>query len=357
MALNFPNSPTDGQVYTDAVTGNRYVYSSGSQRWNFSANGIDMSVSTDKPVSPQQGDLWWNSDYGRMFVYYTDADSSQWVEASPILETSVFYAYANSAANSANAYTVTVSDASNTKLSNTNVTLAGNLTVTGAVIATALEGYGMGFANANLITGVGYTIWTIPSGVQRFKVTLIGGGGGGGGTNVTAGATGSGGGSSGVCIGFFNYVSGVDSLYCNVGGAGLVTSSNGAGANGSSSNVTYNDVWMFANGGFGGANNQVLPTLGFIGGAAGTASGGSINIPGDTGEPGGIASATNPVTGTGAFTPLGWGNGGDLPGSPTGANGSSGSGYGSGGSGARNGAGTTIRAGGSGANGAILIEW
>lgn len=351
MALNFPNSPTANQIYTDSTTGNRYLWDATNKVWRWTPNTISLVVQSLAPGSPSSGQLWWNADLGRMFVYYNDGDSSQWVETNPVPDV---YAITNSAIQS---YAVSANNWANTKLSNTNVTLAGNLTVTGAVIATALEGYGMGFANANLITGVGYTIWTIPSGVQRFKVTLIGGGGGGGGTNVTAGATGSGGGSSGVCIGFFNYVSGVDSLYCNVGRAGLVTSSNGAGANGSSSNVTYNDVWMFANGGFGGANNQVLPTLGFIGGAAGTASGGSINIPGDTGEPGGIASATNPVTGTGAFTPLGWGNGGDLPGSPTGANGSSGSGYGSGGSGARNGAGTTIRAGGSGANGAILIEW
>lgn len=113
MALNFPNSPTDGQVYTDAVTGNRYVYSSGSQRWNFSANGIDMSVSTDKPVSPQQGDLWWNSDYGKMFVYYTDTDSSQWVEASPVPDLSGSYPFSNTAANNANAYAITVGAASN----------------------------------------------------------------------------------------------------------------------------------------------------------------------------------------------------------------------------------------------------
>ena len=29
------------------------------------------------------GDLWWDSDDGRLYIYYTDADSSQWVDASP----------------------------------------------------------------------------------------------------------------------------------------------------------------------------------------------------------------------------------------------------------------------------------
>ena len=37
------------------------------------------------PTSPKIGDLWWESDTGRLKVYYADADSSQWVDASPPL--------------------------------------------------------------------------------------------------------------------------------------------------------------------------------------------------------------------------------------------------------------------------------
>ena len=36
------------------------------------------------PGSPSDGDLWWDSDSGRLNVYYQDADSSQWVDASPL---------------------------------------------------------------------------------------------------------------------------------------------------------------------------------------------------------------------------------------------------------------------------------
>jgi len=36
------------------------------------------------PASPSDGDLWWDSDSGRLNVYYQDADSSQWVDASPL---------------------------------------------------------------------------------------------------------------------------------------------------------------------------------------------------------------------------------------------------------------------------------
>lgn len=34
MALNFPNSPTDGQIFIDPTSGNRYVYNTAKSRWN-----------------------------------------------------------------------------------------------------------------------------------------------------------------------------------------------------------------------------------------------------------------------------------------------------------------------------------
>lgn len=34
MALNFPASPTDGQIYIDPTSGNRYVYDAARIRWN-----------------------------------------------------------------------------------------------------------------------------------------------------------------------------------------------------------------------------------------------------------------------------------------------------------------------------------
>ena len=34
MALNFPNTPSDGQIYIDPTSGNRYVYDGPNSRWN-----------------------------------------------------------------------------------------------------------------------------------------------------------------------------------------------------------------------------------------------------------------------------------------------------------------------------------
>ena len=47
-------------------------------------SGGGASVTTDDtpPTSPSDGDLWWDSQNGRLNVYYQDANSSQWVDAS-----------------------------------------------------------------------------------------------------------------------------------------------------------------------------------------------------------------------------------------------------------------------------------
>ena len=48
--------------------------------------GANVTISDTIPAgTPSAGDLWWESDAGRLKVYYTDTDSSQWVDASPPL--------------------------------------------------------------------------------------------------------------------------------------------------------------------------------------------------------------------------------------------------------------------------------
>tara|TARA_B100000676_G_scaffold19474_1_gene16931 strand:- start:1004 stop:4507 length:3504 start_codon:yes stop_codon:yes gene_type:complete len=39
----------------------------------------NLTVSTSAPGSPTAGDMWWDSDDGRLGVYYNDGSSSQWV--------------------------------------------------------------------------------------------------------------------------------------------------------------------------------------------------------------------------------------------------------------------------------------
>lgn len=75
MALDFPSSPTDGQVY------NNFIWDAAKGVWK-SKNiaGTVASVSATVPTSANNGDMWFNSTTGVTYVYYNDGTSSQWVE-------------------------------------------------------------------------------------------------------------------------------------------------------------------------------------------------------------------------------------------------------------------------------------
>ena len=53
----------------------------GSQSW--SVLGGSAAVSSGAPGTQSQGDLWYDTDDGRLFIYYDDGSSAQWVDASP----------------------------------------------------------------------------------------------------------------------------------------------------------------------------------------------------------------------------------------------------------------------------------
>ena len=42
------------------------------------------SVGDNPPTSPTPGDMWWKSDEGSLKIYYSDVDTNQWVDASPV---------------------------------------------------------------------------------------------------------------------------------------------------------------------------------------------------------------------------------------------------------------------------------
>lgn len=75
-----PNADgSTGQVLSTNGTGTlSWVTAAGSA-------GSTVSVGDSAPISPAptNGDLWYNSLQGRLFVYYTDTDTNQWIDASP----------------------------------------------------------------------------------------------------------------------------------------------------------------------------------------------------------------------------------------------------------------------------------
>lgn len=42
-----------------------------------------VAIGPTPPEDPIPGNLWWNSEEGRMYVYYQDDDSAQWVQTIP----------------------------------------------------------------------------------------------------------------------------------------------------------------------------------------------------------------------------------------------------------------------------------
>lgn len=240
----------------------------------------------------------------------------------------------------------------------TNLAITGISTLTGNVIATDnitannFSGFGIGFGSNLQILDSG-TSWTVPTGVKRWKVTVVGGGGQGGGSAATAGHVGNGGGSGAIVVGFYDFVTGQTAMTYNIGAAGSGAGTNAQGTAGGASNTTYNAVVYNAGGGGGGNTSATVNG----GGLAGTGTGGRWNFTGDKGHSGGVAAATNPVSGVGGDTRFGLGMGGGHVGTAAGATGEVAEGYGAGGAGGKSGSAATARAGGAGVQGVIIVEW
>ena len=86
MAINFPNSPVTGDDFDSSgvnwkYDGEKWV----SQASGGSGGGASVTVSESPPGTAASGDLWYDSstDDGRLYVYYEDGSSDQWVDASP----------------------------------------------------------------------------------------------------------------------------------------------------------------------------------------------------------------------------------------------------------------------------------
>ena len=170
--------------------------------------------------------------------------------------------------------------------------------------------------------------FTIPTGITKLKVTVVGGGGAGGVNGTTGGG---GGGGGGTAITYLTGLTPGNTLAVTVGAAG--SASTVASGTQTISTIT---------GGAGSVGN----TNGG-GGAGGAASGGTLNIPGGTG------GTSDPVSGVGQFSGFGGSTFFAQSVSNTTANqptGSAGTGYGGGGAGG-------VTTGGAGAAGVVVFEY
>ena len=70
MAINFPNSPSNGATHTAA--GQTFTYDGTAGVWN-PQEGTPVSTGTSAPSSPSPGDLWFDTATGTLYFYYADA--------------------------------------------------------------------------------------------------------------------------------------------------------------------------------------------------------------------------------------------------------------------------------------------
>ena len=76
--LTYPTvNGTNGQVLTSDGAGN--------VAWGAGGGGGASVTISDTPPAASAGDLWWESDTGRLKIYYQDVDSAQWVDVAPPL--------------------------------------------------------------------------------------------------------------------------------------------------------------------------------------------------------------------------------------------------------------------------------
>jgi hypothetical protein len=81
-----PSSPSNGDQWFNSADGSMYIYyaDGSSNQWVSVSGpaGSSVSVGTTPPTGAANGDQWFNSDSATLYVYYADGSSSQWVAVS-----------------------------------------------------------------------------------------------------------------------------------------------------------------------------------------------------------------------------------------------------------------------------------
>jgi hypothetical protein len=230
-----------------------------------------------------------------------------------------------------------------------------------AVASTAFVRLYGGFQNMVVLTSGSGATGTIPTGISKIKVTMIGGGGAGGGGAAAIGDAGAGGGSGAMSIAYLVSASLSGATYTYTVGTAGAGASGAVGGNGGASSFSVLSNTFTAPGGTGGALGAAVSTP-YAGGAGGTA--GSVTAGAYTstqflvGTAGGFswgtAAAGTCVGGMGGSGLFGQGAGRGAVGATVATAATANTGAGGGGSASTTAAATT---GGNGGSGVIIIEY
>jgi len=81
MAINFPDSPSNGDTHTES--GRTFTYNTSKTKWVYSNSPNASVTSSDTaPTSPNVGDMWLDSATGELLIWYADGSSNQWIGVS-----------------------------------------------------------------------------------------------------------------------------------------------------------------------------------------------------------------------------------------------------------------------------------
>jgi hypothetical protein len=206
MAINFPGSPTDQQIYTDTVTGNKFIYYSTPGVWkniSYTSGYNKVTISSTAPSSPSNGDWWFYQDAGELYIYY---NNSQWITATgggginnannALTANNASYLGGVAAASYINTASISSYFTNYAVLSGAaftgNVSTSANLTVTGIVSITGNSAHTGTATFANTITVTGnatFSNTTTYTGAATFSNTVTITGGITGSTSLVVGNT------------------------------------------------------------------------------------------------------------------------------------------------------------------------
>lgn len=238
-----------------------------------------------------------------------------------------------------------------------SVPIDDDVSITGTLSVSSSFSNGNAAANVQVFTADG--TWTKPSGAKTVIVEAVGGGGGSGGTAATtspqvANSSGGGGGAYARKVFAASALGATEAVVVGAGGTAGTSGNNAGGAGGDS---TFDSVT--AGGGSGGqgsaAQTNTANAITGIGGSGGTATGGDLNVVGDSGEHGMVFGAEYRFGGRGGGSGGGFGGGVNSATTGGGAVGTAGRQYGGGASGSRSSGTVAARAGAAGASGVVVV--
>ena len=285
------------------------LYRSTGSAWDqIGGAGGGSSVTTDDtaPVSPSDGDLWYDSTTGKTFVWYEDGSSDQWVEVGTNGQLTIPLHGSDHVRGGSD-----VIDADRLTVDYTPSYYTRNSAASGAGDVTDLTAHLSGIDNRFVGFTYVQTLYFTSSGtfdkasypwLRAIRVKCVGAGGGSGGCNNAANAGSGGGGGGAYAESFITNIAGLSSSVTITVGAGGVGGAAGNNAGSAGGDSSFGSAVIAK----GGAGSDGAATSGYgASGGSGPSSTGDFKVTGMGGFSGG--GNIESFRGVGGAAALGYG--------------------------------------------------